>query len=166
MATEVTFQSSFNHGAILSSGDLAIQPVDYILQVQRPHALCENGHMMVYLFSSQNNPDGSKPNALCVFILNTNPHVIRNMLGEYLCTGLGSQAAGSQEDLRTRDSASLLHNAGRDFFLLSDVCACTLALSGLRNPARPRGGTYVFDIGFFYSAGCLSFYFNSLGASG
>ena len=85
MATEVTFQSSFNHGAILSSGDLAIQPVDYMLQVQRPHALCESGHMMVYLFSSQNNPDRSKVNALCVFILNTNPPVIWNMLGEYLC---------------------------------------------------------------------------------
>ena len=40
---------------------------------------------MVYLFSSQNNPDRSKVNALCVFILNTNPPVIWNMLGEYLC---------------------------------------------------------------------------------
>ena len=48
MATEVTFHSSSNHGAILSSGDLAIQPADYMLQVQRPHALCENGHMVIY----------------------------------------------------------------------------------------------------------------------
>ena len=85
MATEVTFHSSSNHGAILSSGDLAIQPADYMLQVQRPHALCENGHMVIYLFSSQNNPDMSKPNALCVFILNTNPPVTWNMLGKYLC---------------------------------------------------------------------------------
>lgn len=51
MATEVTFQPSCNHGAILSSGDLAIQPADHMPHVQRPLCpLWKQTHDSVFAF--------------------------------------------------------------------------------------------------------------------
>lgn len=74
MATEVTFQSSLIHGAILFSGDLAIQPVDYILVYRGPHALCENGHDGLFVLFTKTIQMG--PNQMhCVSLSSTQIHM-------------------------------------------------------------------------------------------